>query len=73
MNEQILIEKTCPFCEKVERHAVPTEGYLKFKHGMLVQRALPDLNECIREFLITGFCTDCREENDRITLAMEDE
>ena|ERR1017187_741416 len=74
MGEQIaLVAKTCPVCGKEEQHPIPQDGYMKFKAGMLVQRALPELNDCIREFLITGMCTDCREETDRATLAMEND
>jgi hypothetical protein len=68
---QALVAKICPLCGKEESHAIPADGYMKFKAGMLVQRALPDLNECIREFLITGMCADCRAETDEATAAME--
>jgi hypothetical protein len=68
-----LVAKICPLCGKEEQHGIPQDGYMKFRAGMLVQHALPDLDECIREFLITGFCADCREENDRISLAMEND
>lgn len=74
MNQRaVIVAKTCPVCEKEEQHPIPQDGYIKFKAGMLVQRALPELNECIREFLITGMCADCREEADRISLSMENE
>lgn len=67
-----LVAKDCPMCGKQEQHPIPLDGYMKFKAGMLVQRALPELNECIREFLVTGMCADCREETDRATAAIED-
>lgn len=73
MTQQTLVAQICPICGKEESHAIPTDGYLKYKAGMLVQRALPELNECIREFLITGMCGDCREETDQALLAMENE
>lgn len=73
MTQQALVAKTCPCCGKEESHPIPLEGYMKFKGGMLVQRALPELNECIREFLITGMCADCREEMDEATAAMEND
>lgn len=64
-NEAVaLVANRCPLCGTEESHAVPVDGYMRWKSGMLIQRALPDLNECIREFLITGFCADCRAEND---------
>src|SRR5579859_6772168 len=74
MCEQVvLVAKTCPICGKEEQHPIPQDGYLKWKSGVLIQRALHDLNECIREFLISGMCADCREEIDRISLAMEND
>ena len=68
-----LVAKYCPLCGTEEQHPIPADGYMKFKCGMLVQKALPGLNECIREFLITGMCTECREETDKATAAMEDD
>jgi hypothetical protein len=69
----VLVAKKCPICGTEEQHPIPQEGYFKFRAGMVVQRALPELNECIREFLITGMCTKCREETDEITARMENE
>jgi len=67
------VTQTCPLCGKIETNAVPTVGFLMWKNGMLIQRAMPEINQCIREFLITGFCESCRAENDRISEEMEDE
>jgi hypothetical protein len=71
MSGATAVTQACPFCGKIETNAVPTDGYLAWKGGMLIQRAMPEVNECIREFLITGFCEDCRAENDRISEEME--
>jgi len=67
------ITQACPLCGKIETNAVPTNGYLMWKRGMLIQKAMPDVSECIREFLITGFCEDCREENDKISKQIDAE
>ena len=67
------ITQECPVCHTIETNIVPTEGWMKWKAGMLIQRALPDTNECIREFLLTGFCESCRAENDRAMEEMENQ
>jgi hypothetical protein len=60
-----------PICGTVETNVVPTEGWLRWKSGVLIQRAMPEVNECIREFLLTGCCEKCRAETDEATEAME--
>lgn len=69
----VIVAKTCPGCGNKELHAIPQEGYLNWERGMLIQKALPELNECIREFLITGFCTECRTANDAMLEQGENE
>lgn len=61
----------CPMCGTTETNVVPTEGWVKWRRGMLIQRAMPEVNECIREFLMTGCCESCRAENDAAMEAME--
>lgn len=59
------LTKECPACGATESHDISAEGFVKWKGGMLVQRAFPELDECIREWLIAGSCTSCRDEFDR--------
>ena len=69
------VAKRCPLCGNEESHQIPMDGFMKWKSGMLIQRALPDgafVDECVREFLITGMCKDCRDETDEITARAED-
>jgi hypothetical protein len=64
-----LVAKRCPICGVEESHEVPQDGFMKWKAGMLIQRALPDsawVDECIREFLITGMCKKCRDDFDAL-------
>lgn len=66
------VTQSCPLCGTVETNAVPTAGYVKWKFGgVLIQKAMPEVNECIREFLITGFCEGCRADNDAAAEGME--
>src|SRR4051812_39185138 len=70
------VTKRCPCCmmkgkKTSETHIIPSEGYHRWKAGMFIQKALPELNECVREFLITGNCEDCRYEIDQIAERLE--
>jgi hypothetical protein len=71
-----IVAKRCPLCGIEESHEIPMDGFMRWKAGGLIQRALPDsawVDECIREFLITGMCKDCRDETDEITARAEDD
>ena len=50
----ITITKKCVFTGKEYSVVVPIEGYSKWKKGMLIQDALPELSVDDREFLISG-------------------
>jgi hypothetical protein len=67
------VTKRCPGCGKSETNVFPSDGLKKWQSGMLIQRAMPNVNECMREFLITGFCEDCRWENDEIGRRIEEQ
>jgi len=71
MDTATAVTKQCPMCGKLETNVFPTEGLNKWKDGMLIQNAMPNVNECLREFLITGHCEDCRAEVDRMFEELE--
>lgn len=50
----IIVRDLCKVTGKEYVVAVPREGYNKWKNGMLIQDALPELNTNQREFLISG-------------------
>lgn len=67
------ISNICPICNKEECISVPTENFKLWQDGTLIQDAFPFLNECQREFLITGMCEECRIEFDKTEYDMGDE
>lgn len=70
------VKRRCDMCGRESRIRLTEEeleayrGYLA--GGQLIQECLPSLNRCEREFLKSGYCTDCQEmlfgngESDRI-------
>ena len=52
----MIIEKTCPFCNKVSCIEIPSSGFLKWSTGTLIQDAFPELNADQRELVMTGIC-----------------
>ena len=58
--EMVLEEKACPFCGELWRCTYPTDGYVKWKNGELIQRAMPTVPAHSREFLISGICPTCQ-------------
>lgn len=54
-----VIITTCPVCRAVEEIVATYSGYQKWKAGMLIQDALPELTPNQREKLITGICPKC--------------
>ncbi len=56
------ISKVCPFCGKEDVQIVPTEGYGRWIQGELIQKAMPNVDASIREFLMTGMCPSCQEK-----------
>lgn len=55
----IEITSKCPECKKVAVIAVPYDGYVNWKQGMLIQRAFPEMDKVQREMLISGYCGSC--------------
>lgn len=54
-----IVEKICPHCGKIDKHDVNSEAYNNWLSGMRIQDAMPEANDFLREFLITGACYDC--------------
>ena len=67
----IAVTKKCPMCGKLETNVFPQAGYLAWQRGMLIQNAMPTVNECLREFLITGHCEECRAAVDAMFAEQE--
>ena len=50
----ITIKGTCVVTGKPHKVTVPRDGYLRWKKGGLIQKAMPEVSEDDREFLISG-------------------
>ena len=59
---QTKIIVTCPFCGNVSTLIVPTDGFIAWQDGSLVQNAFPALSADEREILISGICEDCQSK-----------
>lgn len=55
----MIIVKPCLFCKKEYKIEVSEEGYLRWKHGVLIQEAMPEISKDDRELLISGICGKC--------------
>ena len=56
----VTVEIHCPFCGKTHYVEVNESAYWKWRDGMLIQNAMPDLAPTEREQLISGLCPDCQ-------------
>ena len=56
------IIRTCPLCGKENEIEVGIGQYFKWKDGLLVQDAFPDLSPEEREILISGVCSSCQDD-----------
>lgn len=52
--------KECNFCGGVIDFRVPISGYWKWRGGMAVQDAFPELDATHRECFISGLCESCQ-------------
>jgi len=57
-----VIEKACPFCGERYTCSFPTDGYVKWMGGELIQKAMPTVPATSREWLISGMCPECQEK-----------
>ena len=53
------VKKACPLCRKQQSVFVKKEQLEKWKNGMLIQTAFPELSVSHRELLQTGTCDTC--------------
>lgn len=60
--ENTLVTKTCPFCGRQYTISVPTDDFIEWQCGELIQNAMPYLSAENREFLISGICRECQEK-----------
>jgi hypothetical protein len=55
----MLMKITCVECRKPVEFEVDELGIAAWRHGDLIQHALPDLPASLREMLITQICPIC--------------
>jgi|JI10StandDraft_1071094.scaffolds.fasta_scaffold620408_3 hypothetical protein len=55
----ITIEATCGMCQQTKTLTLPASGWIAYKSGVLIQRALPSVSEGDRELLISQTCGPC--------------
>lgn len=60
--DSVMIEKTCPFCGERYICSFPTDGFIKWMGGELIQKAMPTVPATSREFLMSGICRECQEK-----------
>lgn len=53
------IETRCVFCCKKEAVEVPYNGYMSWRSGELIQRAMPEVHSMVRDVLVTNMCMNC--------------
>lgn len=61
-DDRMIVIRTCPICNKKSYINVSKDAYNDWKSGTVIQKALPELTEDQREWLISGFCPECFEE-----------
>jgi len=61
-NATITLKRECPFCYKKQDITVPLKEYEAWKHGMLIQDAMPSVSKEDRETLISGVCSTCWDQ-----------
>lgn len=57
--ETMQVSTACPECGDIGLTEVPRQGYLDWRNGELIQRAMPELSAERRERLVTGICGAC--------------
>ena len=60
--DSVMIEKTCSFCGERYICSFPTDGFIKWMGGELIQKAMPTVPATSREWLISGICRECQEK-----------
>ena len=58
---KITLVKSCPICNKISYLAVDANKYSDYMNkNDLIQNVFPELNPAQREFIKTGYCSDCQ-------------
>lgn len=63
MASDYLVHTCCPVCGEHDTVVVPLDGYLKWQRGVLIQEAMPDVSNDVREQLMTGICIPCWDKS----------
>lgn len=58
----LAVTKRCPVCRGNGEVELPRPGFFRWRDGMLIQQALPDVPVDIREQLISGLHPACAAE-----------
>ncbi len=64
MNNDYLVTKECSMCGQETNLKLldsEIEGLERYFSGELIQECLPSLNKVEREFIKSGYCSDCQE------------
>lgn len=57
---EVTVDTICPCCAGMTTQTLPLEGYTEWlQGGVLIQNALPQLDEDQREHLMSGICPKC--------------
>ncbi len=59
------VELECNQCDKVFYIPVPSEGYAKWRNGLDISVAMPDLDNDSREFFLSKTCPPCYDSHYR--------
>jgi len=56
-----MLKKRCNYCDMTYSIPVTEEQVDKWRDGMLIQNAMPEVSNDLRELLISGTCGSCWE------------
>jgi len=55
----VTLSVLCTKCREITKFSLDREGFMKWKGGICIQEALPDVSPDIRELMISGVCGTC--------------
>lgn len=58
----VTVRDNCVKCNRKVEFEVTSQEFKNWQDGMLIQRAMPNLNADQREFLMSGICGSCFDE-----------
>ncbi len=59
ISKPISMRFTCRWCKKVFFFMINPKDFLDWKHGTLIQIAMPYLDAGQRELIVSNTCSDC--------------